>query len=88
MSSEDVYVLSQGSLAAGERAANLMTVIGSAIRNDLDVHAYLDDVLGYVLAGGTDWAWLAPHTWSPAHMESGAPPIEPHIPPRRTTTSG
>ena len=33
--------LFKGSLAAGERAANLMTIIGSAIRNDLDVGAYL-----------------------------------------------
>ena len=37
--------LFKGSVAAGERAANLMTIIGSAIRNDLDVRAYLDDVL-------------------------------------------
>ncbi|MEM6474503.1 MAG: transposase, partial [Planctomycetota bacterium] len=33
--------LFRGSLASGERGANLMTIIGSAIRNDLDVHAYL-----------------------------------------------
>jgi hypothetical protein len=28
-------------VAAGERAANLMTIIASAVRNDLDVGAYL-----------------------------------------------
>ena len=62
--------LFKGSLAAGERAANLMTIIGSAVRNDLDVHAYLDDVLRRVLAGDTDWASLAPHAWKAEHPES------------------
>lgn len=62
--------LFKGSLAAGERAANLMTIIGSAVRNDLDVHAYLDDVLRRVLAGETDWALLAPHAWKSEHPES------------------
>lgn len=55
--------LFKGSLAAGERASNLLTIIGTAIRNDLDVHAYLDDVLRRTLAGETDWASLAPHAW-------------------------
>jgi len=62
--------LFKGSLAAGERAANLMTIVGSAIRNDLDVHAYLDDVLRRVLADETDWAALSPHAWKAAHPES------------------
>ena len=47
-----------------------MTIIGSAVRNDLDVHAYLDDVLRRVLAGDTDWASLAPHAWKAEHPES------------------
>ena len=34
----------KGSVAAGERAANLLTIVGSAIRNDLDVRTYLNDV--------------------------------------------
>lgn len=62
--------LFKGSLSVGERAANLMTIIGNAIRNDLDVHAYLDDVLRRSLAGETDWATLAPHTWRDSHPES------------------
>lgn len=62
--------LFKGSLAAGERAANLLTIIGTAIRNDLDVHAYLDDVLRRALAGETDWAKLAPHAWKVDHPES------------------
>ena len=62
--------LFKGSLAAGERAANLMTIIGTAIRNDLDVHAYLNDVLRRALEGETDWSSLAPHTWKTQHPES------------------
>ncbi len=37
--------LFKGSVASGERAAHLMTIIGTAVRNDLDVDAYLEDVL-------------------------------------------
>ncbi len=44
-----------GSVAAGQRAANLMTIISTAARNDLDVHAYVKDVLDQILAGNTDW---------------------------------
>ena len=62
--------LFKGSLSAGERAANLMTIIGSAVRNDLDLHAYLHDVLSRVLAGDTNWASLAPHAWKAEHPES------------------
>lgn len=47
-----------------------MTIIGSAIRNDLDVRAYLDDVLRRVLAGETDWSQLTPHAWKLEHPES------------------
>lgn len=62
--------LFKGSVAAGERAANLLTIIGSAIRNDLDVRAYLDDVLRRVLAGETDRSVLTPHAWKREHPES------------------
>ena len=62
--------LFKGSLAAGERSATLMTVIGSAIRNDLDVRAYLDDVLRRTLAGETDWSKLTPHAWRSEHPEA------------------
>ena len=60
----------KGSVAAGERAANLMTIIGSAIRNDLDVRAYLDDVLRRTLSGKTDWSAMTPHAWKAEHPES------------------
>lgn len=62
--------LFKGSLAAGERAANLLTIIGSAIRNDLDVRAYLDDVLRRALAGETDWSSMSPHAWKAGHPEA------------------
>ncbi|MEX0794370.1 MAG: IS66 family transposase [Pirellulaceae bacterium] len=62
--------LFKGSVFAGERAANLMTIVGTAIRNDLDVAAYLQDVLQRALDGETDWAGMAPHMWKLDHPES------------------
>lgn len=62
--------LFKGSVEAGERAANLLTIVVSAVRNDLDVGAYLQDVLERTLAGETDWSALAPHTWKAEHPES------------------
>ena len=59
-----------GSVAGGERAATLMTIVSSAIRNDLDVAAYLKDVLDQLLAGSTDYASLCPHVWKLAHPEA------------------
>jgi transposase len=59
-----------GSVAGGERAATLMTIVSSAIRNDLDVAAYLKDVLDQLLAGSTDYASLCPHAWKLAHPEA------------------
>lgn len=48
--------LFKGSLAAGVRSANLLTLTGLALRNDLDVQAYLLDVPKRSLDGETDWA--------------------------------
>ena len=59
----------KGSVAAGERAANLLTIVASAIRNDVDVRAYLDDVLRRVLGGETDWSILTPHAWKAEHPQ-------------------
>ena len=44
-----------GSVAAGERMADLLTVALRAVRNDLDVWAYVKDVLDQLLAGRTDY---------------------------------
>lgn len=59
-----------GSVAAGERAADFLTLVSSAVRNDLDVWAYLKDVLGRLLAGDTDYAALRPDVWRRAHPEA------------------
>jgi transposase len=59
-----------GSVAAGERAADFLTLVSSAVRNDLDVWAYLKDVLDRLLAGDTGYAALRPDVWRQAHPEA------------------
>ena len=59
-----------GSVAAGERAADLITLVSSAVRNDLDVWAYVKDVLDQLLAGSTDYESLRPDAWKQSHPES------------------
>jgi transposase len=58
-----------GSVAAGERMADLLTLVSSALRNDLDVWAYVKDVLDRLLAGSTDYDLLRPDRWAAAHPE-------------------
>lgn len=58
-----------GSVAAGERAADLLTLVSSAVRNDLDVWAYVKAVLDALLAGSTDYASLRPDRWAASHPE-------------------
>jgi transposase len=58
-----------GSVAAGERAADFLTLVSSAVRNDLDVWAYVKDVLDRLLAGDRDYAALRPDRWAAAHPE-------------------
>jgi hypothetical protein len=59
-----------GSMAAGERAADFFTLVSSAVRNDLDVWAYVKDVLDQLLAGSTNYESLRPDNWRHAHPES------------------
>jgi transposase len=59
-----------GSVAAGERAADFVTLVSSALRNDLDVWAYVKDVLDRLLTGETDYAALRPDTWRQTHPEA------------------
>ena len=59
-----------GSPAAGDRAAGFFTIVASAVRNDLDVWAYISDVLDRLLAGETDYEPLRPDTWAAAHPEA------------------
>lgn len=59
-----------GSIAAGERAADFFTLVSSAVRNDLDVWAYVKDVLDRLLAGSTDYESLRPDVWKVSHPEA------------------
>ena len=59
-----------GSVAAGERAADFFTLVSSAVRNDLDVWAYLKDVLDRLLAGETDYPVLRPDVWRQTHPDA------------------
>lgn len=59
-----------GSVAAGYRAADLMSLVSSAARNDLDVFLYVKDVLDRLLAGETDYDGLRPDVWKQAHPEA------------------
>ena len=59
-----------GSLEAGRRAATLLTIISTALRNDLDVWAYLRDVLETLLHGSTDYHSLCADVWKQVHPEA------------------
>lgn len=56
-----------GSKEAGPRAAILYTVVASAARHDLDVWAYLRDVLEQLALGGADLPSLLPDAWAATH---------------------
>ena len=57
-------------MPAGERAADFLTLVSSAVRNDLNVWAYIKDVLDRLLAGDTDYAALRPDVWGREHPEA------------------
>jgi transposase len=59
-----------GSVAVGYRAADLMSLVSSAARNDLDVFLYVKDVLDRLLAGETDYDALRPDVWKQSHPEA------------------
>ena len=56
-----------GSVESGNRAAILLTIISTAVRNDLDVYAYLKDVLDQLLGGSTDYHSLRADVWKQSH---------------------
>jgi transposase len=58
-----------GSVAAGERAADFLTVVSSAVRNHLDVWAYVKELLDRLLAGDTDYAAMRPDAFAATHPE-------------------
>jgi len=59
-----------GSVAAGERAADFLTLVSSAVRNDLDVWAYIKSVLDALLSGSTDYHALRLDVSKAAHPDS------------------
>ncbi|MHB8638149.1 MAG: IS66 family transposase [Fimbriimonadaceae bacterium] len=59
-----------GSVEAGNRAAILQTIVSTALRNDLDVWAYVKDVLDQLLAGSADYHSLRADVWKELHPES------------------
>jgi transposase len=59
-----------GSVPAGYRAADLMSLVSSAHRNDLDVWEYVKDVLDQLLAGSVNYAPLRPDIWKQSHPDS------------------
>ena len=62
-----------GSLRAGNETADLMTLVHSALRNDLDPRAYLEGVLTRLLEGETDYESLHPDRWRETHPEDVRP---------------
>ena len=48
----------------------MLTLVSSAVRNDLHVWAYLKDVLDQLLAGSTDYEALRPDIWKQSHPEA------------------
>jgi hypothetical protein len=59
-----------GSVAGGERSAGFMTMVSSALRNDLDVWRYVKDVLDQLLSGVPDYEPLLPWNWAAAHPDA------------------
>jgi hypothetical protein len=59
-----------GSLAGGERNAGFLGLVSSAHRNNIDVWAYVNDVLRRLLAGETNYEPLLPWNWAQQYPES------------------
>ena len=59
-----------GDVEPGYRAADLLSLVSSAVRNDLDVFVYVKDVLDRLLAGETDFHALRPDVWKESHPEA------------------
>jgi hypothetical protein len=59
-----------GSVEAGYRAADLFTLVSSALRCDLDVFVDVKDILDKLLAGSSDYHSLRPDVWKQTHLEA------------------
>jgi len=58
-----------GSERGGERTAIILTIVASAHRHDLDVWAYLHDVLERLAKGETNLEELLPDVWKTNHPQ-------------------
>ena len=58
------------SVESGEQSTQLMSVVSSAKRHDLDVWTYVKDVLDQLLAGTTDYEQLLSDVWNRSHPEA------------------
>ena len=58
-----------GSEQGGERTAIILTIVASAHRHDLDVWAYLRDVLERLAKGEDDLEELLPDVWKANHPQ-------------------
>lgn len=58
-----------GSEDGGERAATILTIVASAHRHDLDVWAYLRDVLERLAKGEKNLEELLPDIWKASHPQ-------------------
>ncbi len=59
-----------GSVAGDERSVNFITLVSSAHQNDLDIWAYVNDVLKRLLAGETSYESLLPWNGAAEHPDS------------------
>jgi hypothetical protein len=59
-----------GSLRAGIRNASLMSLVASALRQDLDVAMYLESVITHMLRGTAKTEELLPDRWKAAHPQA------------------
>ncbi|MEI6351681.1 MAG: IS66 family transposase [Verrucomicrobiota bacterium] len=59
-----------GNIDAGNRAADLLSIVSSAARNDLDIFVYVKDVLDKLLGGSRDFEAMRPDVWKLAHPEA------------------
>jgi len=65
-----VFWMFIGRVEAGYRAADLFTLVSSALRCDLDVFVYVKDVLDKLLAGCSEYHLLRPDVWKESHPEA------------------
>ena len=59
-----------GSLRAGVRNANMITLVARAHRNDLDVTKYLESVITHILRGTARVEVLLSDVWKTHHPEA------------------